>query len=275
MQDKQKALNLIEQSLLRFKELGEENPPLDYLEWNDRQHAAGKPLDEAQTLWMNMKGRDQARVRDAWAGAHVQIERMLAAEGSADEASDEKYQPVETHGVESASSDRRKALELIEAAFQGYRSLLERPAQHDEDYRERKGKADAQQAAADIIMRGMLEDYRTVVDAFGHANYEIEVMAGKLGDPGQDVDEFMKATKYLDFRRMGEVDEDEPEDVLDVDDRAESTRSDKQEAHESRMDGKEPDDAPDQDGRAYMYSTQVHDPFDGEPDDSDHPENEG
>ena len=92
-------MSLIKQSIEEFTKLME-RPPTDPVEWNERQRAAAKPLDDAHTLWMNMSGRDQAEVRNAWAAAEVEIEKLLSrpevsedAEDDTDE--DDGYEPDE------------------------------------------------------------------------------------------------------------------------------------------------------------------------------------
>ncbi|MET4099838.1 hypothetical protein ABIB37_002075 [Agrococcus sp. UYP10] len=108
--------------------------------------------------------------------------------------------------------DKQLALDLIEAARQGYRSLLRRPPKDDNDYRERKQKADWQLDAADTIVRGMGSDYRTVADVFGMVNHQIEVMDAKIGVAGSDAEQYLDETESWD--PFG-VDEQEPDDVRD------------------------------------------------------------
>lgn len=108
-------------------------------------------------------------------------------------------------------SAKQRALGLIEASFQGYRSLLSDPPRGNDEFGRRKGEADAQQAQADIIMRGMYEDYRAVADAFAHANYEIEVIDRKVGQADSDAERYLEQTEGLDFRRLDEMEDEGPE----------------------------------------------------------------
>lgn len=242
MSAKQKALRLIEHSVRLYRELVS-SPPEGYLKWNDRQHAAGAPLDQAHTLWRNMTGRDQAEVRDAWAGAHVQIERMLDADGAVDESDEgDGYEQVEMDEAEpdvddsvaSTKSDSQKALDLIETSIQGYRDLVKGPPTDSEDFRVARGRADAlMDDAATIMSRLRGQDYREVAAAFGNGHAAVARLIPKIGATGND-EEDLEPTESED---AAEVDEDDgyqqvevDEAELDVDASVASTMSDKQKA---------------------------------------------
>lgn len=92
-------------------------------------------------------------------------------------------------------SDKQLALDLMEAACQGYRDLLLRPPRTDNDYRERKRKADWQLDAADTVLRGMAADYRAVAKAFGRVNHQMEVMDAKIQVVGTDPESHMEETE--------------------------------------------------------------------------------
>lgn len=138
--------------------------------------------------------------------------------------------------MERVMSDKQMALDLIEAARQGYRGLLRHPPKDDDDYRERKGKADWQLDAADTIMRGIGSDYRAVVDAFSKANRQIEIMDGQIGRSGSAAEECLAATEFGSPPWMEEDDPGEGDEA--------------------------PEDVPEAGERAEMYSTLFHDEFD-------------
>lgn len=87
-------------------------------------------------------------------------------------------------------SDKRMALDLIEASLEGYRALLTDPPKYVDELSQRKGAADRQQAGAGELMRCLAgRDRRTVVIAFSAANAEMEHMDARISVVSSEAEE--------------------------------------------------------------------------------------